>query len=232
MKKIEIFKDGSEHWKINVDGNWWFNPMFENSFEIFDLNSFYPKNFTGGGGGGKDISNYIYNFMSYGKKILKRNIQSVVEFGSCGGWFTKQMIDMNLDVVGIEGARGAYEIMLEKGIPKERAIHHDIRVPIELGRKFDIALCTEVAEHIEPPFSSQLIQTLTKHSDIIYFSSELPGTNTNSYHHPNEQPDKFWINLFDFYNFNSIRVSDEEREILLGRNLFVFVNKDLKFFGE
>ena len=209
--------------------NWWFNPEFKDSFEIYELDSFYPKselakNVTDA----VDMNNYIGSVLSHGEEILGKEVKSIVEFGSCAGGFTRKLMELGIDVACVEGTSGGYELALENNIPADRVHIKDLRRRINLNKKFDVALCTEVAEHIETPFSSMLVETLTSHSDVIFFSSEGPGGNPNHYHHCNEQPDKFWINLFDFYGFEYIHAEPEEISLLRGRNLFLYKNKNLK----
>ncbi len=229
MKKVEIFKDGKDNGFIFSNGSiWWFDPNFKDSFEIFDLDSFYPKDIL------KDIAptqeaidDYIYSVINNSKKYINRDITSVVDFGCRGGHYIKRFLELGIDAVGVEGTTGGYETMLEIGIPNNKAYLLDLRRYISLNRKFDVAICTEVAEHLEPPFSSQLVNTLTSHSDVIFFSSEEPGTNENHYHHCNEQPNKFWINLFDFYGFQHFDVSVEDPAYNEDRKLHMYINRSI-----
>ena len=118
--------------------------------------------------------------------------------------------------------------MLERGIPIERIIKHDLRFPLNLNRIFDIVLCTEVAEHIEPPFSSQLILNIINHSKLVWFSFEEPGTNSAHYHHCNEQPEKFWKNLFDFFGYQMVKLPKKVIKEVGGRAGYIFYAKSLK----
>ena len=61
----------------------------------------------------------------------------------------------------------------------------DLTVPWTLERKFETALCLEVAEHLEETSSSLLIKMLTAHADTIVFSAPCPGQ--NGQHHVNCQ---------------------------------------------
>lgn len=125
----------------------------------------------------------------------------------------------------MDGARSALANCIKKGIPPQVIQRHDLRFPIVLEQRFSLALCTEVAEHIEPPFSSQLVSNLVRHADVVWFSHESSTlANANHIHHNNEQPDVFWINLFAFYGYSFIRVSEATRIATAQRAGFVFYN--------
>ena len=51
----------------------------------------------------------------------------------------------------------------------------DRQKPVDLGRRFDLVICLEVAEHLSEGSSDILIDTLVRHSDKIIFSAACPG---------------------------------------------------------
>jgi hypothetical protein len=145
--------------------------------------------------------------------------------GSGGGWFLKEFLNIGYNIYGLEGSDAGIESCLKKGIPENKIIKQDFRRIFNLGRRFDIALCTEVAEHVEPSLAGVLVHNLVSHSDLIWFSSEEPNTNQAHYHHCNEQPDKFWINLFDFFGYGVTRIPDLIFKATAGRGKFLFYKK-------
>ena len=64
---------------------------------------------------------------------------------------------------------------------------------------FDIAICMEVAEHINPQASASLIKLLTKHANVVIFTAAVP--NQGGHGHINCQPRTFWNKLFVEQNF-------------------------------
>jgi len=230
MKHVEIFDEkGQDNGWIGNNQFWWFDINYKDSFELFDLDSFYSETyFSNDHVGDNAIKNYVSYVKEYYKHLTGKELSSVFEAGCAGGWFTKEFIKNDIDIIAIEGSKCGYDASLSKGIPSNRIIRHDLRREIQLNRKFDIACCTEVAEHVETPFSSQLIKTLTDHSDIIWFSFEEPGTNMAHYHHPNEQPAKFWINLFDFYGYKCLQIPDSVAITYDWRGRYIFYNKNLQ----
>jgi SAM-dependent methyltransferase len=68
-----------------------------------------------------------------------------------------------------------------------------------LDRKFDVAICMEVAEHLKPEVSEQLIESLTSVSDVIIFSAAVPEQGGDG--HINCRNRLFWHNLFEQNKF-------------------------------
>ena len=44
-KKVRIFEKGKNQGFLGDNQNWWFNPNFEHSFEMFDIDYFYEENY-------------------------------------------------------------------------------------------------------------------------------------------------------------------------------------------
>jgi hypothetical protein len=208
--KVVVYKDGVDKSYLGDNQRWWFDPSFPHSFSIFDLDTFYEDTyFAKDHVGPKTVKAYVDHVLEFGHRLLGRPVKSILEAGCGGGWFTVEFLRRGLDVLALEGTHSGYAKTVGRGVEKSRVMRHDLRLPFSLGRRFDIALCTEVAEHIECPFSSQLISGLVNHSELIWFSFEEPGSNSASYHHCNEQPEQFWINLFRFYGYRMYRLPPE-----------------------
>lgn len=227
MKDIDIYSRDDMGY-IGDNQRWWFDENHPDCFSIFNLDSFYPDKYFADDHSmsDKDIHNYCYEISRIYKLLTNKNLQSIFEAGCGGGWFTKEFYSKGVDILGIEGSNAGYEFCLKRGIPNSCVIRYDLRKPLPyLGKKFDISICTEVAEHIEIPFSSQLIQTITTYSDLVWFSFEAAASNSAHYHHCNEQPDKFWINLFDFFGYKPISIPPEIGKSLAFRGTHIFYNK-------
>lgn len=227
--KVSVFSGADDTgWLRRKSSLWWFDASFAHSFTLFDLDGFYEENYFG-----KDhvpaevVDVYVDCIVHYAELMLGRPLQSVLELGCGGGWFTEGFLRKSLDVMAVEGTRVGYERTLKRGIPKERVLRHDLRKPLSLGRTFDIVVCTEVAEHIECPFSSQLVTTIVEHGKVVWFSYAAPGENTAHYHHANEQPEKFWRNLFRFNEFGMSRLPREVTQAVWSRGKLLFYANDL-----
>jgi hypothetical protein len=70
----------------------------------------------------------------------------------------------------------------------------DLEKPLEIGRGFDLAVCLEVAEHLDGSAANILIESLCSLSDVIVFSAAIP--NQGGQNHINEQPLSYWQKKF------------------------------------
>jgi SAM-dependent methyltransferase len=64
-----------------------------------------------------------------------------------------------------------------------------------LDRRFDAALCLEVAEHLEEDHADKLLDGLIRHADLIIFSAACPGQ--PGLHHVNCQWPSYWQEKFN-----------------------------------
>lgn len=233
-KKVEIFQDGVYKAHLGSNKSWWFDPQFEHSFSIFNLDGFYQDDYFEYDHLPKDMVERCVDYIfEYGKKFLNREVTSILELGCGGGWFTEEFMKRGVDIVAVEGSLSGYQKTIARGIPEERVIRHDLRLPIDLGRTFDMVVCTEVAEHIEPPFSSQLISNIVKHSQVIWFSFEDPyATDLAIYVHPNEQPEIFWKNIFEFFGYKIARIPESVKSKIDDRGSHICYSKDLPVSAE
>ena len=108
----------------------------------------------------------------------------------------------------------------------------DLTQPLQIGQRFDLALCLEVAEHLPPSASATLVENLTKLSDVIVFSAAIPGQ--MGFGHVNERWPSYWCRLFDQADFRTIdrlryAIWNNPRvEFWYSQNLLVFVNRKAK----
>lgn len=132
--------------------------------------------------------------------------KSVVDVGCGVGTWLKPFIDRGItDVIGLDGD---YVNRNKLYIPKEKFISMDLKKPIQLKRKFDLAISLEVAEHIPGEFADQFIKGLTELSDVVLFSAAIPfqgGTD-----HLNEQWQSYWATIFQKHGFVPVNYIKEK----------------------
>ena len=138
----------------------------------------------------------IHNF-SAAREILPnvlklKKINSILDVGcGTGTWLS---VALELGVKEIAGVDGAALDQTELKIPVGSFKNIDLTRALNLNRKFDLAICLEVAEHLPESASKVLIGTLTDHSDFILFSAAIPGQGGQN--HINEQWPDYWQELF------------------------------------
>jgi len=123
--------------------------------------------------------------------------RSVLDVGCGTGTWLRAAIDLGAgEILGIDGVPIAPEDLL---FDARFFNNRDLTTYFDLGRKFDVALCLEVAEHLDEQFAPTLIATLTRHSDYVVFSAACP--NQPGQHHVNCQWPSFWQGLFNEHGF-------------------------------
>jgi SAM-dependent methyltransferase len=119
-------------------------------------------------------------------------VRSVVDVGCGLGWWAAAFRDAG--VVDHLGVDGDDVDEAELVIAPDRFVRHDLSTPFVYPRPFDLALCLEVAEHLDPVAAPVIVDSLVQLSDVVYFSAAIPqqgGTN-----HRNEQPLPYWLDQF------------------------------------
>lgn len=75
----------------------------------------------------------------------------------------------------------------------------DLNKPLPELNRYDLAICLEVAEHLEESRANSFVEDLTKLSDVILFSAAIPGQEGTK--HINEQFLSYWVEKFKLYDF-------------------------------
>lgn len=128
--------------------------------------------------------------------------KSVIDVGcGIGNWIKKFEEHCVSDVIGIDGVHLNKALFLPS---PEKLLLMDLEKPIHLERKFDLAICLEVAEHLAKGAAGDLVRSLCALSDIIVFSAAVPGQDGQN--HVNENWPSFWKEKFESngYHFNDI----------------------------
>lgn len=114
---------------------------------------------------------------------------TIIDVGCGQGWWGKAFQDLGCDVIGVDGSY----------VPDAQIafIEHDLTEPIDridgLGR-FDLVVCLEVAEHLDPELGPFFIDQLTSLGDTVLFSAAVPHQTGAG--HVNLRWQSYWANLF------------------------------------
>jgi SAM-dependent methyltransferase len=136
--------------------------------------------------------------------FAKEKPSSMLDVGCGTGTWLKAATEFDIpDVFGVDGV----EIPSDKlHVPANNFKRLDFTRPWNLNKRFDAAICLEVAEHLDAAFAPILIDALAQHSDFILFSAACPGQ--GGQHHVNCQWPDYWQRLFNqrgFACFDEVR---------------------------
>lgn len=118
-------------------------------------------------------------------------IGSVLDVGCARGAWLSVWAETGSEIVGIDSQ------LVDKGrlqIDPRCFSARDLSAAFDLGRRFDLVQCAEVAEHLPPERCASLVADLTRHADAVLFSAAPPGQ--GGVNHVNERPYRFWQALF------------------------------------
>ena len=181
-------------------------------------------------------------------------IDSLLDVGAGhGAWAAEWLAAGVADIVAMDGD---YVDRSRLAIPAEAFKPHNLELPFDLGRRFDLVQSLEVAEHLPAAAADGFVNSIVKHGDIVLFSAAVP--NQGGEHHVNEQVPEYWRRKFaahgyqaydwlrpqlaaekavmPWYRFNSIvyanaagatRLSDGVRKTLVSQETMLPIGGDL-----
>jgi SAM-dependent methyltransferase len=121
--------------------------------------------------------------------------KSVIDIGCASGLYLVPFLKVGIEVLGVDGAPTA-----GSRLSPEQYLRWDLRWPFPLVHKFDLCICLETAEHIEPEYSDTFIQMVASSADIIVFSAAAPGQGGQGHYTLREK--SFWLEKFSAYGFS------------------------------
>jgi cyclopropane fatty-acyl-phospholipid synthase-like methyltransferase len=123
--------------------------------------------------------------------------QSVIDLGCATGIYLKPYADKGIEVKGLELSKNALDSSVCV-IPDKIEVA-DLRTPITLDRKYDVAVCLEVLEHIKEKYSDQAVANICNASDVLIVSMAKPGQPGE--HHHTLMPRQWWFDKFQKHSF-------------------------------
>jgi SAM-dependent methyltransferase len=134
---------------------------------------------------------------------------SVVDLGcGLGGWLSAFAAQGVTDLLGLDGDyvdRSRLVISVEQFRPQ------DLTAPVnpkEIGRRFDLAMSVEVAEHLPASAADTFVASLTSLAPIVLFSAAIPFQGGSD--HINEQWPAYWAERFARHGYRAIDVLREK----------------------
>jgi SAM-dependent methyltransferase len=124
----------------------------------------------------------------------------VVDVGcGTGTWLATFAAGGATEILGLDGE---YVDRTLLDIPPDCFVASDLGQPLSVNRRFDLAVCLEVAEHLPASRAAGLVQELTHLAPVVLFSAAIPfqgGVN-----HINEQWPEYWADHFRPHGFVAI----------------------------
>lgn len=129
--------------------------------------------------------------------LFRRCPKSVLDVGCGTGTWLRAAADLGVaDLYGVDG------VIVESHklqVRRELVGEVDLSLPFSLSRRFDVALCLEVAEHLPESSAESLISSIIAHADDILFSAAIPGQ--PGQHHVNCQWPEYWQRRFNAHGY-------------------------------
>jgi SAM-dependent methyltransferase len=125
---------------------------------------------------------------------------SVIDVGCGVGSWLKAYAELGLKkYIGIDGDYVKKENLV---IDTNYFVTANLEDEIIIEEKYDLLICLEVAEHLQPKRAESFVNNLCQMSEVILFSAALP--NQEGTLHFNEQYPTYWIEKFKNNNYECI----------------------------
>jgi SAM-dependent methyltransferase len=147
-------------------------------------------------------------------KSLKREFdpQFVIDVGCGTGALLAALADFEVRGLGFDYATAALERSRARGVDARRLDIESDEIPPE---RAELAISTEVAEHLPESSADRFVELLTTLAPVVVVTAALPGSGGKD--HVNEQPNEYWIEKFASREFAysrelTMRLRDEWRD--------------------
>ncbi|MEG4391938.1 glycosyltransferase [Microcoleus sp. BROC3] len=154
--------------------------------------------------------------------------KSVVDVGcGTGSWLAAFH---KLGIADCLGINGDYVDRTLLEIPLNQFKSYDLKQPLQVERKFDLAISLEVAEHLPSTCAENFVNSLTKLAPVILFSAAIPFQ--GGVEHVNEQWPQYWAYYFQQNGFAVIDClrkkiwNNEKVEPWYAQNILIFVKQE------
>ncbi len=153
--------------------------------------------------------------------------KSMLDVGcGLGAWLS---VAREMGVREVCGMDGAWLDKKRLRVPENLVRICDLEKPFNLGRRFDLVACLEVAEHLDAGVARSFVSSLCLHGDILLFSAAIPFQ--GGHFHVNEQWPQYWKSLFQEQGFQLVDFirkrlwNDGSILLWLRQNILLFVHE-------
>jgi SAM-dependent methyltransferase len=132
--------------------------------------------------------------------IERLSPRSVVDFGcGLGVWLEVFARHGVADYVGVDGD---WVPTRSLRFPQERFVASGLDKPLDLGRRFDLSVALEVAEHLPQHRADEFVRNIVRHAPCVLFSAAIPHQGGTD--HLNEQWPHYWAELFGAHGYVAV----------------------------
>jgi SAM-dependent methyltransferase len=154
--------------------------------------------------------------------------RSLLDVGSGIGAWSSVAIDLGVeDVRALDGDYVQREQLL---IPPDSFSAANLEDPFDLGRRFDLVMTLEVAEHLPEHSAAGFVASLVRHGDAVLFSAAIPRQGGEN--HLNEQWPEYWAEHFAEHGYVAVDYlrpkvwRHPEVELWYAQNMLLFVRAE------
>ncbi len=149
--------------------------------------------------------------------------KSVIDIGCGPGLYLTDFMLWGTDILGIDGCSSAGRL-----IPNHFELV-DLRLPYSPPKRYDLAICIEVAEHLQEKYSDTLIDTICNCSDVVCFTAAIPGQ--DGYCHWNCQPFEYWQQKFAVRGYQIHPLEQSLREYINQLECQFWLKQNIRLFS-
>ena len=153
--------------------------------------------------------------------------KSVVDLGCGTGHWLREFETRGLEIQGVDSEQVPPDLLV---IPREKFLVRNLARGLDLGRRFDLAISLEVAEHLPESSADAFVATLVELAPAILFSAAIPWQTGRG--HVNLQWPSYWAGKFAAHGYlpvDAIRHRiwrDERIPTWYRQNTLLYVHRD------
>lgn len=153
-------------------------------------------------------------FRYIAKRIVEDfNPNTIIDFGCAYGYLVHELRKLGVDAWGVDISSYAISKASENVKPYLRVASVLDGLPQELDRKYDMAICIEMIEHLYEEDGLKALKKMSQYSDMFLFSSTSKDFEEES--HFNVQQNEYWarkmaeLNFYKVLNYNADYISKD-----------------------
>ncbi len=154
-------------------------------------------------------------------------IRSVVDIGCGTGSWLRAFKERGVsEIMGYDGGYVQRDLL---EIDPSSFCAKDLHELDSISKKFDLALCLEVLEHLPDKVGKKLVELMCSTSPLVLFSAAIPGQGGTN--HVNERWHEYWHSVFKANGFQVVdcirpkTLTDKRVELWYRQNIFLYASQ-------